>query len=75
VKTLSCDVCKKAIENPSSGRTYWHLANFDLCEPCKDKLDLSLKGVIRTKNPFNYEWYDRVMLDSIGRATKSGKFN
>ncbi len=74
MKTLTCDVCKNEIENPTSGRNYFHLAAFDLCEPCKDKLEVSLKEVVRTKNPFNYEWYDRLMTDSITRAIGKGKF-
>jgi hypothetical protein len=74
MKALICDVCKKAVENPFSGRNYFHLANYDVCEPCKDQLELSLKPVIRKKNPFNYDWFDRLMLDSIEQAIGKGKF-
>jgi hypothetical protein len=74
MKTITCDVCRKAIENPSAARNYFHLANYDICEPCKDQLDLGIKQIIRTKEPFNYDWYDRLMLDSIAKAIPKGKF-
>ncbi len=74
MKTIICDVCKKSIKNPASGRNYWHLAHYELCEPCKDQLELSLKPVIRGKVPFNYEWFDRLLIDSIDKAIQKGKF-
>ncbi len=74
MKTLTCDVCKKAMENPTAGRNYFHLATYDVCEPCKDQLELALKSIVRSKQPFNYEWYDRLMLDSINKAIQKGKF-
>jgi uncharacterized protein with PIN domain len=74
VKTITCDVCRKAIENPSTGRNYFHLAHFDVCEPCKDQLELTLKPVVRGKVPFNYEWYDRLLVDSVDKAIQKGKF-
>ena len=74
MKTITCDVCKKAINNPVVDRNYWHIANREVCEPCKDQLELSLKPVVRAKAPFNYEWYDRLMLDSVEKAIQKGKF-
>jgi uncharacterized protein with PIN domain len=62
------------MDNPISGRTYFHLANYDVCEPCKDQLESVLKPVVRGKIPFNYEWYDRLMMDSVGKAVQKGKF-
>jgi hypothetical protein len=74
MKTLTCDVCKHTIQEPVSGRNYFHIAQRELCEPCKDQLDVSLKPVIRTKQPFNYEWFDRLVLDSVEKAIQKGKF-
>ncbi|MDR2069583.1 MAG: hypothetical protein LBP71_06910 [Spirochaetaceae bacterium] len=74
MKTLTCDVCKKDISQPEAGRNYFHLAHRELCESCKNQLELSLKPVIRTKQPFTYEWYDRLMNDSIEKAIQTGKF-
>jgi hypothetical protein len=75
MKTLTCDVCTDAIEQPVAGRNYFHLAHRDLCESCKDQLELLLKPVIRTKQPFNYEWYYRLMQDSIEKAIQKGEFD
>ena len=74
MKTLTCDVCKKAVESPEHGRNYFHFANRDLCELCYDKLELQIKPIVRTKSPFTYEWYDRLVQDSIEKAMKKGKF-
>jgi hypothetical protein len=74
MKTLTCDVCKHAIQEPIAGRNYFHLAHRDVCEACKDQLELSLKPVVRTKQPFNYEWFDRLILDSVEKAIQKGKF-
>jgi hypothetical protein len=75
MKTLTCDVCKHSIQQPVAGRNYFHIAHRDLCEPCKDSLEFVLKPVIRTKQPFSYEWYERLMMDSIEKAIQKGKFD
>ncbi len=74
MKTLTCDVCKKDIDNPTAERNYWHISTHDVCESCKDQLEMVLKPVVRAKAPFNYEWYDRLMLDSVDKAIQKGKF-
>lgn len=75
MKSLVCDVCKRAIQVPIKDRNYFHVENRDLCEPCKDQLESVLKPVLRTKHPFNYEWYERLMMDSIEKAVSKGKFD
>jgi hypothetical protein len=74
MKTLTCDVCKHTIREPISERNYFHLAHRDLCEACKDTLELTLKPVVRTKQPFSYEWFYRLTQDSIEKAILKGKF-
>jgi hypothetical protein len=34
-----------------------------------------LKPVVRTKQPFSYEWYERLMRDSLEKAVQKGKFD
>jgi hypothetical protein len=74
MKSLICDVCKKPIHSPIKNRNYFHIENRDLCEPCKDQLEYTLKPVVRAKHPFNYGWYERLMMDSIEKAIGKGKF-
>jgi hypothetical protein len=57
-----------------SNRNYFHLAHRDLCEACKDDLEATLKPVVRTKSPFNYDWYNQLLTDSIEKAIQKGKF-
>ena len=35
MKTLYCDICKKELVNPVSGRTYWHFREYDVCDLAK----------------------------------------
>jgi hypothetical protein len=74
MKTITCDVCRKAIQQPVSQRNYFHMAHRDICESCHDALELTLKPVVRTKQPFNYEWFSRLVNDSIEKAIQKGKF-
>jgi ATP sulfurylase len=74
MKTLTCDVCKHAIEQPVMNRNYFHLAHRDLCEPCHEDLELMLKPIVRTKRPFDYEWYNQLVQVSIEKAVQKGKF-
>ena len=75
MKTLVCDICRRAIASPIKDRNYYHIEHRDLCEPCKDQLDSLLKPVMRSKTPFNYEWYQRLIMDSIEKAVQKGKFS
>ena len=74
MKTLVCDVCKRAIPTPIKDRNYFHIQHRDICEPCKDQLEVVLKPVVRAKHPFNYEWYERLMMDSLEKAVAKGRF-
>ena len=74
MRTLSCDVCHTKIEAPISGRNSFHLAHRDVCEGCHDKLQTQIKPVVRTKQPFNYDWYTRLVQESVEKAIQKGKF-
>jgi hypothetical protein len=74
MKTLTCDVCKQKIQEPVSTRNYFHLVHRDICESCKDLLEVRLKPVVRTKSPFNYEWYEKLIRESVEKAVEKGKF-
>ncbi|MCL2066680.1 MAG: hypothetical protein FWG99_04370 [Treponema sp.] len=74
MKTLSCDVCRKKLENPVATRNYFHICHREVCEPCKDSLEGSLKPVVRTKDPFSYDWYTKLVKDSVEKAIQKGKF-
>ena len=75
MKILKCDICSKDITTEINKRGYFHQAHRDVCEACYDQMHLSVKPVIRTKQPFNYEWYDRLIRDSIERAIAKGKWD
>ncbi|MDR1908435.1 MAG: hypothetical protein LBQ35_00770 [Spirochaetaceae bacterium] len=74
MKSLTCDVCKRKIEQPETDRTFFHYANRDLCEACKEDLELVIKPVIRDRQPFNYEWFDPFVREAIEEAIGRGSF-
>jgi hypothetical protein len=74
MKSLKCDVCHKDITTEINQRGYFHIAHRDLCESCRDQLEAGLKPVIRAKQPFNYEWFQRLMQDSIEKAVSRSKW-
>jgi hypothetical protein len=50
------------------------MAHRDICEPCHDRLELQIKPIVRTKSPFSYDWYTKLVQESIERAISKGKF-
>ena len=74
MKNLVCDVCRKSITTAINGCEYVHIAHRELCEDCNDKLNAAIKPILRTKQPFNFEWYERLVKDSIEKAIAKGKW-
>ncbi|MDR2073524.1 MAG: hypothetical protein LBP60_08855 [Spirochaetaceae bacterium] len=74
MKSLKCDICHRDITTAINQRSYFHMADRDLCEACHEQLQSLIKPVVRTKQPFNYEWYDRLIRDSVERAVAKGKW-
>jgi len=73
MQTVYCDVCRKKMDNPITDRTFFYVANFSVCEPCKDNLEALMKPTVRTKEPFAMEWYGKLVRDSLGKAVQKGK--
>jgi hypothetical protein len=74
MKKLTCDICHADITTEVNGRGYFHIANLDICEACHDKMEAELKPVVRTKQPFSYEWYERLTRDSLTKAVSRGRW-
>jgi len=68
-----CDICKKKVDNPMTGSTFFYFAEYSLCESCRDNMELQLKSVIRTKEPYAIDWYDKWIGDAISKAIQKGK--
>ena len=73
MQVISCDICKKKIDNPITDRTFYYLAGKGICEPCKESMDAAIKPQIRGKDPFVYEWYEKLIRDSIEKGTQKGR--
>jgi hypothetical protein len=73
MQTITCDVCKKKVEDSFTGRTFFYFADHSICEVCKDSLEFQMRTTMRSKDPFNYEWYGKLIDDSIKKAIQKGK--
>lgn len=73
MKVLYCDVCKKAIENPVARRNYFHIADIDICEPCKEDLDRAMRYTLRGKSPFMFDWHDELTLRLLHEGMQKGR--
>jgi len=71
--TVSCDVCKKKMDDPQYGRNFFYYANHSICEPCKDGLESNVKNVLRNKDPYAIDWYEKYIIDSLDKAVQKGK--
>ncbi len=70
-----CDVCKKPVENPLPMRSIFRVADIDICEGCKDDYELAIKQTMRSKSPFDYNWYDELSLKILREGIQKGKIN
>jgi hypothetical protein len=73
MKAIICDICKQPIQDPVAGRNYFPVAHRDICESCHNDLDLFLQPIIRTKHPFDFEWFNRLTQDTIEKSMETGK--
>ncbi|MCL2267203.1 MAG: hypothetical protein FWC17_05490 [Treponema sp.] len=71
--TITCDICKKKIDNAEYGRSFFYYASHSICEPCKDNLEVTLKSKVRGTDPYETVWYEKFVDDSINKAIQKGK--
>lgn len=75
MKHLFCDICKKEVVDPIPSRTFFHIREFDLCEGCRDDLELAVKTTVRNKKPFDFAWFDKLRIDLIEDGVKKNKIS
>jgi hypothetical protein len=73
MQTITCDTCKKKVDDSKTGNALFYYANHSVCEVCKDNLELQIKTAIREKEPFSYEWYEKCVDDTITKSIQKGK--
>ena len=73
MQTVSCDICRKKMDNPISDRTFFYIGNHSICEVCKDGFEYQIKPTIRNKEPFAMDWYQKLVRDSLDKAVQKGK--
>jgi len=71
--TTTCDVCKKKVDNPMTGRSFYYYAAHGMCEPCRINLESHIKTAVRNKEPFATEWYNKFVEDSVSKAVQKGR--
>lgn len=73
MKTLYCDICQKALENPVAARTYFHIREFDVCEACKETIDARLRPLVLDHFPYTSEWYEQQVIGMIEHGVHTGR--
>jgi len=73
MRVLSCDICKKKVDDPVTGRNFFFYQNRDICEVCKDALEVTIKNTVRTKQPFAYDWYRKLVMDNVEKSIQKGR--
>ena len=68
MQTITCDACKKKVDNPITDRTFFYVSKHNICEPCKDNLEAQIKNTVRTKDPFSYEWYNKLIHENLTKS-------
>jgi len=73
MQNIFCDVCKKKMDNPITNRTFFYYPTVGVCEPCKDNLEAQLKPQARNKEPFAFEWYQKLIKDTLDKGVQRGR--
>jgi hypothetical protein len=73
MQIVTCDVCRKKIDESATDSLFFYYAEYGVCEECKDNLEYQIKGIIRENDPFAYEWYNKLLQDSLGKSVQKGK--
>jgi hypothetical protein len=73
MQTIVCDVCKKKMDDPVTNKNFFYFGKHSICEPCRDGLDLVIRPVIRSKDPFVTDWYEKFVDDTLEKSVQKGK--
>jgi len=73
MQIISCDICKKKMDDPITDRTFFYIGSHSVCETCKDNLEYSIKPTVRHKEPFSMDWYHKLLMDSLDKAAQKGR--
>ena len=73
MQTITCDICRKRMDNPITDRTFYYVANHSICEPCKEGFEAAMKPTVRNKEPFAMDWYQKLVRDTLDRAAQKGR--
>lgn len=73
MKTLYCDICKKSIDKPVAEWNYHHVREYDICDPCKEKIDASIRPLVRGHFPYSALWYEEQLMGAIKKSSAKGK--
>jgi hypothetical protein len=70
-----CDVCRKQVENPIPMRTFFRVAEINICESCKEDLEAAVKYPVRGKQPFDLGWFDEFSMKLLREGVSKGKIS
>ncbi len=68
--TITCDVCKKDIEDAEKDVNYFTFRNLDICRPCKKKFDRDMEDRMEEVDPFHFHHYWKTYNKELMKAVK-----
>jgi hypothetical protein len=73
MQSIVCDVCRKKIDDPMTGRNFFYFSVHSICESCKDNFEGLIIPSVRNKEPFAMDWYSKLVCDSLDKAVQKGR--
>ncbi len=68
MKALYCDVCRKELVDAITERTYWNIREYEICEICKESIELKLRKLLRSHIPFTQDYYEHELMLLIEKS-------
>ena len=73
MQNIYCNVCKKKVDDAVTNRSFYYYPEHGVCEPCRDNLEAQLKQQARSKEPFAFEWYKKLIKDTLDKGAQKGR--
>jgi hypothetical protein len=67
---ITCDVCKKVIEDAEKDVNYYTFRDMDICRPCKKKFDRDMEDRMEEVDPFHFHQYWKTYNKELMKAVK-----
>ena len=68
--TVTCDMCKKTIQDAERDVNYFTIRSKDICRSCKKDFDRKVEDKLDEARPYNYRVSRKTYWNELQKATK-----